>query len=116
MHGAAEQQSACVKPRLPAACCAVLCCVQASPPRQCHLPAVLCAGITSKTVLAAVASAFTHRAQQGPRREDMLAVIAAQPAGRRLYVLLHNIDGPGRCHEAARVLQGGGGGYSPACW
>jgi hypothetical protein len=52
-------------------------------------------GLTSKQVLASVASAFTNRSCKGMSHTELLGLINAEPHCRQLYVLLHNIDGPG---------------------
>ncbi len=51
--------------------------------------------LTSKAVLAAVAGALTHRSFRSSSQLEALAAIESEPAVRHLYVLLHNIDGPG---------------------
>eukprot|EP00775_Hariotina_reticulata_P006730 gene6730-6950_t len=52
-------------------------------------------GLTSKQVLASVASAFTHRSCKGMGHTELLGLINAEPGCRQLYLLLHSIDGPG---------------------
>lgn len=46
-------------------------------------------------VLQAVASALTHRSCKSQSHSELLSLICSEPACRQLYVLLHNIDGPG---------------------
>jgi hypothetical protein len=60
----------------------------------------LAAGVNSKQVLQAVASALTHRSCKSHSHSELLSLIVSEPPCRQLYVLLHNIDGPGGlwCH------------------
>ncbi|KAI8462573.1 MAG: origin recognition complex subunit 2-domain-containing protein [Monoraphidium minutum] len=53
------------------------------------------AGVNARAVLAAVAGALAHRAPPRAGPDELLALIRGEPAARRLYVLIHNIDGPG---------------------
>jgi origin recognition complex subunit 2 len=55
----------------------------------------LASGINSKQVLQAVASALTHRSCKSHSHSELLSLIVSEPPCRQLYVLLHNIDGPG---------------------
>lgn len=52
-------------------------------------------GVTARAVLAAAAGALAHKGARGAGCEELLAAIQAEPPARRLYILLHNIDGPG---------------------
>jgi hypothetical protein len=52
-------------------------------------------GMNSKQVLQAVAGALTHRSCKGCSHSELLRMICAEPACRQLYVIVHNIDGPG---------------------
>ncbi|KAF6258564.1 origin recognition complex subunit 2-domain-containing protein [Scenedesmus sp. NREL 46B-D3] len=52
-------------------------------------------GLNSKQVLQAVAGALTHRSCKGCSHSELLRMICAEPSCRKLYVVLHNIDGPG---------------------
>lgn len=63
-------------------------------------------GVNSKAVLAAAAAALSRRPARGAGHDDLLAAVQAEPAGRRLYVIVHSIDGPGARRGA---LWGGGG-------
>jgi hypothetical protein len=51
--------------------------------------------MNSKQVLQAVAGALTHRSCKGCSHSELLRMICAEPACRQLYVIVHNIDGPG---------------------
>jgi hypothetical protein len=64
-----------------------------------HLP-----GVTAKAVLAAVASALGRKPGRSAGHDELLAAVQAEPAARRLYVIVHNVDGPGgwRARPAAR--------------
>lgn len=55
----------------------------------------LAPGINSKQVLQAVASALTHRSCKSHSHSELLSLIVSEPPCRQLYLLLHNIDGPG---------------------
>jgi hypothetical protein len=57
-----------------------------------HLP-----GVTAKAVLAAAAAALGRKPGRGAGHDELLAAVQAEPAARRLYILIHNIDGPGGC-------------------
>lgn len=46
-------------------------------------------------VLQAVAGALTHRSCKSHSHSELLSLIVSEPPCRQLYVLLHNIDGPG---------------------
>ena len=46
-------------------------------------------------VLQAVASALTHSTCKSHSHSELLSLISSEPPCRQLYVLLHNIDGPG---------------------
>lgn len=48
-------------------------------------------------VLQAVASALTHRSCKSHSHSELLSLIVSEPPCRQLYLLLHNIDGPGGC-------------------
>ena len=48
-------------------------------------------------VLQAVAGALTHRSCKSHSHSELLSLIVSEPPCRQLYVLLHNIDGPGVC-------------------
>uniref|UniRef100_A0A383W8S0 Origin recognition complex subunit 2 n=1 Tax=Tetradesmus obliquus TaxID=3088 RepID=A0A383W8S0_TETOB len=52
-------------------------------------------GMSSKQLLQAVAGALTHRSCKGSSHSELLRMICAEPACRKLYVIVHNIDGPG---------------------
>lgn len=52
-------------------------------------------GMSSKQLLQAVAGALTHRSCKGSSHSELLRLICAEPACRKLYVIVHNIDGPG---------------------
>lgn len=51
--------------------------------------------LSAKHVVAAATAALTHRAWRGASPQDMLDAIRAEPPSQRLYLLVHNIDGPG---------------------
>lgn len=55
----------------------------------------LAPGINAKQVLQAVAGALTHRSCKSHSHSELLSLIVSEPPCRQLYVLLHNIDGPG---------------------
>lgn len=55
-------------------------------------------------VLQAVASALTHRSCKSQSHSELLGQIVAEPPCRQLYLIIHNIDGPGE-------TRGGGGGH-----
>lgn len=46
-------------------------------------------------VLQAVAGALTHRSCKSHSHSELLSLIVSEPPCRQMYVLLHNIDGPG---------------------
>eukprot|EP00878_Enallax_costatus_P031657 GHUV01034629.1.p1 GENE.GHUV01034629.1~~GHUV01034629.1.p1 ORF type:complete len:408 (+),score=68.47 GHUV01034629.1:167-1225(+) len=51
--------------------------------------------MSAKQILAAVASALTHRSCKTSSHSELMGLINSEPACRQLYVLIHNIDGPG---------------------
>lgn len=42
-----------------------------------------------------MASALTHRSCKSHSHSELLSLICSEPPCRQLYLLLHNIDGPG---------------------
>lgn len=63
-------------------------------------------GVSARGVLVAAAAALCQRFFRGAGALEALAAIAGEPAGRRLYVVLHNMDGPGEGRGTLRGCRG----------
>jgi hypothetical protein len=54
------------------------------------------ANVTAKHVMSVLVEQMSHKPARGCSHAELMGMIQAEPSSRHVYVLIHNIDGPGR--------------------